>query len=305
LNNVTFLLTYHIIAHYWVSKSDSINKASGVTYLNGNAVLFNRWSESVDIDESNYTTRTRRGKYVIRSDNNLQFTPDDLRGSMGQIGVPEGFKRARSHYRESPDGLGIEYEITDKEVFKQPPFPAFEADGEYAESTTRKGMLRWGQARCKLKGAKDTPQAKLITTAVGVCASKLLINGADTVNRGLVAAAAFGQGGFSNLEHAVIVVNMYRNEVECSMKAMMLPLAGANGKGRVFGAAGIRFADMVVTPLSPPKKDPPPNTLRGTGRVVLKAAAYYDPSLQKTFIDPATDQLTAGKVPGTVGVLGE
>lgn len=299
----TFLLNYHIVAHYWenygVNKNTTRNNPS-------NPVLFNRWSETQELDGCQFSKRTREGTYMIRSDNVEGVTADVLRSKMAVVGVPDGFLRENSSYTISPDGLAIKYKVTDKEVFKMPPAQALEAEGEYRETATMNGAVRYGEVRIKLKGSKNSSQAALVETAVAIAALKLDINGARrTAGTGV---------GFSIVDFATIRVGMYENWVEFHIRAMM-----TGGKSRLDGVVGFCgpegfSAAMVNTPGSSGFLPKPVYYDRGTAPLLLKAAAYYDPNLidnslnkggpftANNPITPAnTNQMNKGKEPGTTG----
>ena len=269
MTNVTFLMVFRITAHYW--ENNTVNPANPVqddivTNQTGNNVLFNRWTESVDIDNCNYTTVSRDGKFVIRSDNPTGQIVDKFRSQMAILGVPPGFLRESSHYTVSPDGLALQYRVTDKEVFKMPPDPAFTADGDYYESApVRGGQIIYLECRVRLKGAKDTDQSELIQTALNVAATKIR-------KRGKVRNPTTG---FNIMESAGVRVKLYENEVEVTLKAMATP-----DNKRVFTLDG--FYDMSTeTPLSTDADDYSPNyPIRGTANQLIQAAAYYDPSLK-------------------------
>lgn len=271
LTNTTFLISYRVIGHYWENNGD-INSAAPTICPNeaSNPVISNRWEETIELDDCQYTTRTRNGKFIIRSDNVQGQIADRFSPQMAIPAVPAGFNRISSRRTVSADGLGISYTIVDKEVFKQPPDPAFTAEGEYIESTTRYGAQRWGEVRVRLKGSKNTSQSKLIEVGLSVCAKKLFINGAQ-VNENL--------DGFAMLEFSSIKTNMYRNEVDVSMKALMAVNTKQGGEGkRVYGVPGYRFGVMTFTPLSDGVNYTPPYTNRGTAKWLLQAASYFNPN---------------------------
>ncbi len=85
LNNNTFLITFHIIAHYIENNLIGIHS---LTNQDGNAVMTNRWEESVEINNLNMTVRTRAGSFSIRSDNDFGFTADRFRSQMAIVGIP-------------------------------------------------------------------------------------------------------------------------------------------------------------------------------------------------------------------------
>lgn len=279
LQDTTFLMTWRIIAHYYenltqATEEPPVNKA-------GNATINNRWTETVDIDSRDYTTRTRIGKYIIRSDNIDGAIADDVRSQMAVVGVPNGFVRSASSYTVSPDGLAIQYRITDREVRSYPPRGAFEATGTYIESTTKLGAMRWGEVRTTLRGSKNSALGELVGTAIISAASKLKVSG----------AAINGVGAFTQLDHSSISVNMYDNEVTVAMRALM----GPNQRVRQAGIATVDLNQIVQLDNVP--KEQPPYQDRGTAGLLLQAAAYYDPRLQQR-LERSLGQLNPGQMPG-------
>ena len=293
----TFLIRYHIIAHYWENPSIATVRTNGgiVDNLRGNAVIFNRWQESVDIDGQNFSTRTREGTYRIRSDNATRDFADFFRETMGVLSVPRGWLRQAAKYTVSPDGMSIHYVIVDQEQFKMPPRPAYLAEGNYAETAARKGGYRRNvQVRIKLTGAKHTPQHVLVQTAIAVAASKLQRAG----------NVVFGTGNGGILESISVGVDMYRNIVECSI------LGSTNATGNITTAGGLipgngtvrvpaPSPNLTLTPFSDARNWQPPAYVRGYAGAMLHAAAYYDPSLRNTVMHPGEGQLSQGNEPGT------
>lgn len=271
LTNTTFLMTYYIIAHYWVNNKVnprdqaaihaallSVDAAEDVLTLAretgddfviaaaeaalqaakdrldalgaplvvnqpGNDVLYNRWSESVTIDEQNYTRRTREGKFIIRSDNADGKLADELRSQMAVVSVPDGFVRESARYTVDQSGLGLSYTIIDKEVFKQPPGKAFKAQGYYIESTPLlMGGVRFAEVVVTLWGDKSGDQSELASLAVRVASNKLDARGKQ--------GQAFKAAIFKD---ASMRMQLYENKVEFRIKAMIGP-----DKARTFGQAG-------------------------------------------------------------------
>ena len=329
LTDQTFLLTWHCIAHYWEGHNVALNSDGTPQNLpEGNNVLWNRWSETQDIDNCNMSVRTREGKFVIRSDNASGFVPDQLRSQMAVVGVPQGFLRKSSSYTVTPDGLGLQYRIVDGECFKPPPPPAFEAAGDYSESLSKYGAFKFCECRVALKGDKRVDQSKLCQLALGIVTAKLAMQGSP----------AFGNPGQSEtiLDGGGISVNLYENRVEARLRIRRsvnsagstlvtggaLGLLGGN-KARTYGIGGVNWTNLGKTPYPGFGDDPnsipqPAYQDRGTagfgagapgsiqqGGILLMAAAYYDPSLKNTVLDKTTGKLTNGQQPGTAGLFPE
>lgn len=282
--NNTFIITYHIIAHYWENNDvDPFSATDKVRNKAGGNVLYNRWTETMDIDSKDFTRRTRQGKYIIRSDNRDGKVADELRNQMAVLAVPSGFLRDSSSYVLSPDGLGISYTIVDQEVFKMPPKGAYKADGEYIESATQNGAIRYGEVRVSLEGGKDTDQSNLILKAIAIAVTKLFNEGAKRQNGNNA-----GVNQFSILERCSVKMGLYDNSAEVQIRAMCKP-----GKKRVQGVTGLAGMST-FTPLSdgnPAGGLGPLYRLRGSANLLLQTAAYYDPSL-------TDNQLEGRNVPG-------
>ncbi len=296
LTDTTFLMVWHVVAHYW--ENEGVTNLAGVTQIlnrNGSPVLYNRWSEMADIDSLNYVTRTRHGKYVIRSDNEKGNIVDQLRSDFAVVGVPPGFLRKQSQYTVDPSGLGLAYTVTDKEVYKKPPQPAFEAEGEFIETCSLDGgYIRHVEVRVALKGDRDTSQITLLDTAMAVATSKLGINGAP------IQDVSFDPVNPAILVDMAAKVWMYDNAVEVHMRAKKA--------GNSTITKGVAIAMFVSTPLSELGDVPltsPKYLDGGTAGTLLQAAAYYDPALVNVKINRNTGQMSAGKEVGTVGLDGE
>ncbi len=302
LTNVTFILHYHIIAHYWEKTAVNAANSNPVTNERGNNVLYNRWTETVELDDCQISTRTREGKFAIRSDNFEGKVADEVRSQFAVLSCPQGFLRQSANYVLAPDGLALQYRIVDKEQFKMPPVGAFKAEGQYIETGTNGGALRIGMAWVRLKGNNDVfKQAFLMQQAVAIAASKILLAG-GALNKAvkgvsLAGVPNVGIGGFAILRSVVCTVNMYENEVECRMEVTLR----ANQQ-RISGAV-VTNPNMCYTPFTDnrPDRNPPPYKDRGTANLLLRAAAYYDPSLTDTQLNKITGQMTRGREPGQEG----
>lgn len=280
LTSSCFMVHYHIIAHYWANyESDGTASQDINKNLPGSLILYNRWTETVEIDNCDMSRRVREGKYMIRSNNPNKLLADNLRSSLAVLSIPEGFVRESRSYTQAPDGLGLQYRIVDREVYKYPPAPAYEAIGNYIETTTHRGAKRFGEVRLHLKGAKTTPPHRLLQAAMAVAAQKLIISGAKGNTN------ATGNFRFSLLEYASINVGMYENtvdiQIKCQLQAnretfMGLPFTGAmvvtpgsDTQLKGFTSPGENAATYEI-----------PYTARGSASLLLQAAAYFDPSIR-------------------------
>lgn len=316
LNDVAFIVTWHVVAHYWENNQVNIADNGGLDpIINqvGNPVLYNRWSETQEIDECLYTRKTREGKYVIRSDNSVGQIVDTFRGQMAVLGLEKGFVRESASYTVDPSGLGLSYRFVDREVFKMPPTPAWKASGTYTESTTKLGCMRHGELYLKLEGAQATDQGKLISAILAIASTKLQINGVLTG----AGAGAAGAGAalsdpirsFAIVEHCHLTVGMWENWVELRIRAMMLPATSNEGKAKTQPGKfwGINLGAMTYTPITDKEERDMGNEwlIRGTSGLLLQAAAYFNPDLRNVKIDKKTGQLDAGGKQREVGQAGK
>lgn len=304
MTNAMFVVTFHVIAHYWerdaTAGGTTLNPVLQIPVINQpgvTSVLYNRWTESVELDDLQMSTRTREGRFVIRSDNATGSIADQIRSQMAITGVPSGFVRDRSSYTVTADGLGIEYRVIDKEVFRVPPGLAKRARGEYIETAV--GALGGGkpfttaQCRVSLSGDKDTDQGRLAFTAFQIATQKIAIQGAQLG----------GKFGFALFDHATLKVDLFENNVDFNIRAVIKPATTKGGKGRKFGIWGFRFGGLSNVPQTSQKGSPIYND-RGSASLLLQAASYYDPNLQNR-LNRGKDQMNNGLQVGQAGVSQE
>lgn len=283
--NETFILTFKIEANYWLHQ-DNLDSANPNKNLPGNVVLYNRWTESVDIDDQNRTTKARRGKLMIRSDNVKGWIADQIRSSMAVVGQPPGrFIRKKSYYTVSEDGLGLSYEVVDQEVFRMPASPSFRSEGVYIEEGTRGDGKRIASCRVKLYGDNDTSQNELYRRSAAIVLVKLGAGGLGQDLQALDPNAKAQDAGFVLASR--LAVGMWENWAEF-MVTVMMP---AKPQRLREGAMGGR-TDLAMVPDAGAV---PKYLTRGTASLLLQAAAYYDPSFTNTSLGPA--EQTAGNAP--------
>lgn len=290
LTDDTFMVDYRIQANYW----EDVNATPA------NNVLSNRWSERVSIDKHNYSTFTRNGTYVIRSDNPAGMSAEGVTGATSSaggfreqyatLGIRPGCIRQHADYTVDPTGLRMSYNISDKEVFLLPPEPAFEATGTYTETSPGKTNAK-RHVHCQLTmwGSKTTEVAALVRTAVLACSSK-------------IRAGAAARQAQVVLTNGSVQMGMWENRVSVSMHGILYVTQNQGAYPIFGGMAGINYNTLMDT-ISTRGANPPPHAIRGTAGIVLRPAVYFDPSLKQTLLS-TTGQMTPGKVPGTVGKQG-
>lgn len=292
LTNESFYVVYRITATYWENYDPNVFPRVNRP---GNNVLFNRWTETVDIDDRGFSTRSRDGKFKVRSDNADGVVPDAVRSAMAVVGVPRGFLRTSSRYTQTPDGLGLQYSVTDREQFKMPPSPAFKASGRYTQTTTKGQAKMFGHIHLRLEGGRLTDQEALLDRAMAIAAAKLQITGAPLVGP---------KDKRAILQNGSLSVDLYDNVVEVDMTVMFFPTKQRR-QGVPVGPGAFTQV-MTFTPYTDGVQPPPMPDYgdRGSAGLLLQSAAYYDPSLRDVKLNRETGQMSAGLEPGTAGVRG-
>lgn len=273
LTEETYLISWKVIAHYWENNTLATPNVNDP----GDNVLFNRWTEDVTIDECNYSKIHRNGTFAIRSDNLSADMADDLRAEMANVSIPDGFKRESARYTVSPDGLRLHYDIVDKEVFRQPPKPAFKAEGTYRETTTLYGFNRTGTISLTLTGSKESTQTDLLNAAIQIAVFKMSTGVLGTNAR----LSIFQQGD--------IEIQLYENRVKVSMTCWMPPAVGnstppsnATLPENVQKIQNAWTTNRIINEEAHAGTGPPAVGLRGNtngANWLLRAAAFYDPSI--------------------------
>jgi hypothetical protein len=304
LTDTLFMMNYRIIAKYWENNNGDLPSVPVAGTNNpGGDILYNRWSETITIDENNHTTRTRRGKFMIRSDNKDGFIADKLRSAFAVVGVPVGFLRTRNEYTIDPSGLIMTYLQEDKEQYKIPPNPAFTAEGHMTLETAI-GASFTATTHVKLTGSGNptfdqTNQITLMYTALYIATQKI-------VNY----AGHFIPPLQSVPQHVSVSLDLFRNEVTADCRILLtkqtgrvnvllttdhLPASVAasiaiNGINGNPANIDTNFIDMFYgldnfTPISDDQSTYEPAYLAyGTAGLLLNAAAYYDPSITNAFL---------------------
>lgn len=267
LTNCTFWVVYKIIAHYW-ENNETDSESLDVTNRSTQPILFNRWTETITIDEAQYSVRIREGKFVIRSDNREGRTVDRYRSQMAVLSVPQGFIRESSNYTHTPDGLGLKYRITDKEVYKMPPLYSYKATGTFTRTGTRMtAAIIDDEVTIELTGCKDrtlSPQNRMIERAVAIAANKLRL---------------FLKANI--LIFAQVTVGLWSNTVKITARCRH-----HRDKFRRDALAGFT-GEMTNTPFCEDGAPAPTYKDRGTASLLLTVAAYFDPNLAASGLVPA------------------
>jgi hypothetical protein len=174
------------------------------TYLNScdKFVLSNRWGVHTSVDDCGYTTRTVRGRAIIRSDfaNLYDLTADDFRQFLF-VPADAPLRRVSVDVDLSEDGNTLDYTVVDKEVSW--------GLGENSPAVRVEGMASAG-------GHIDIPSLKEVVKKVPSLASE--------------PALAFMTGGASLFRNVPEALNTVIPEGRCSAIVRVFGRKGADGK---------------------------------------------------------------------------
>lgn len=304
--NDMFVISFSIEAAYYENRtgSNSINVV-------GSNVLTNKWTETVDIDELQMAVRTRSGKFSIRSDN-VGVLANSVINTMAVVGVPSGYIREKSSYTLSEDGLSVSYIVSDKHVYKTPPYPALTATGTYSESVGRVGIVRHSEMNMTLSSSSRISQINLIRRAVQIAMVKLSARGFRPAIGGITATTP------GVLEAMRISAGMWENTVSLFVRARMPTISTFEPLNTfVFTPFTDRDAPVNVVVLGhpvftsiPPVPPVPLDAtwpsrgyrVRGASNIGLTAAAYFDPSLREYRVNQETG-LLENREPGSAPLV--
>lgn len=275
------------IESHWVETSPAGSDGDGNQLKNEvGQILSHRWSETAKIDLNFYTTKTRTGKIVVSSaayNSKKGIFLDKLRETLITTSIEPGFVRLDSQYTVHPNGLEMRYSIVDQERFRLPPAPASDAEGDYTITTQMtNGPGRFVTCRIKLTGPKKVQS-----------------------NPGILMKAALGialnqcrkAGGFFPTK-VDFHEQLYRNEVEVMVAGRLNQQKRNRSEKKTLNLeAGLKNIGMA--PLGSERglaRSPDPGT-RGTANLLLRAAAFHDPSLGQT-LDRTDNSVSGGIVPG-------
>jgi hypothetical protein len=133
-------------------------------------VLNNRWNMSDKLDQNFYTTRTITGRLRV---NRATLDPQAFRAWV----IPplqQGFIREAIECTTSVDGLTLDYNVTDREMFVAPPGEATDWDGTHTR-ITGDGSQTHDELALTLQGPKDADKANLMALAATIIEQKCSI----------------------------------------------------------------------------------------------------------------------------------
>lgn len=137
---------------------------------NNGGVVNNRWSMWEEFDQNWFALRTVRGKLRV---DRVDLNPHAFRGWV----VPplqRGFKRERMAFNTHPNGLELEYEIMDRQVWAAAPAPATSWTASHVEGTND-GVASFGSVAIRVEGPPKCDKKDLLQIAAQICEWRLQI----------------------------------------------------------------------------------------------------------------------------------
>lgn len=266
--------------------------------------LSNRWKESITIDDTARTTRTRTGRVILRSD--FQVAPDSFRG-LATPPIPAGFVRESSNYEITTDGLQVQYVFVDKESYFLPSRGTFKSKATYKE-TCANGATRFAEVNCHVEGDVRSNRRDLLAIAISIAMQRLDRAG---ISRVATTGRWVATGAFSE--------ELFEPIVDVQIRAMLKPgPAPSDGRGRLTNTVGNVPPDRFVPGIGAGRLEPifqrpveginvpgkpslfvgwgeapfgsvgagsPNPGVRGTAGLTLLAAALNDPCLSQTILN--------------------
>lgn len=133
-----------------------------------------RWTQTESFDQNWFSHLSTKGRLVVRS--SLLLSADNFRG-FATPGLLPDYQRQSATYTLSPDGLTLDFEFEDQEVFRLPPFPASKVTGVFSVNVENPGVNRIGTVALTLEGTKGFSTKSLLDRGFSMAVAKLRADG--------------------------------------------------------------------------------------------------------------------------------
>lgn len=270
------------------------------------AVLNNRWSYTDERDKDWYSIKTLEGTMRM---SHISAAPHLYRA----LCIPplqKGYRRESMRFVDSPDGLTLKYQITDRQKYAAPPSPAIDWNATYTESSGTGGAIGIGEIKVELIGSPDTNKQDLLDAALLVIEARM-----GNIRKTF---ANYGTGPDSSIIpiHSAVVEYLHENRVSCVLRVQK-----ASATKQVFAADFTKIGEPLSTSIAgyDPGVWPIPQPFDGISpkemffkylqdpcndahQVTMVPSAPYSPGIQPT--DPNPEIPSGGGTPvGTVQML--
>lgn len=158
---------FHVSCRFEICKVEC--DRTGRAQNNTKGVISNRWSVSDVIDANRNTVRTISGQLRCSS---TRLNANSFRGWV-VAKLQAGFRRERMDFTVTPDGLWLNYTITDREVHYSCPPPATSWDFTYTESAGN-GRVFVVQVDLTLRAPRHVKKTELAVLGHAIIRTKLL-----------------------------------------------------------------------------------------------------------------------------------
>lgn len=136
-------------------------------------ILCNRWEMDQSYSgEDLLATRTTSGRLIIQRESSTPTNLDQFR-YLCMPALPKGWKRNRIRFGTSSDGLSLNYQIEDQEVYRVAPSGSVSASGTYSEIYDKTGAHAFAEIGVELKGTKDANKLDLLQAGIRIVTSRL------------------------------------------------------------------------------------------------------------------------------------
>jgi hypothetical protein len=271
--------------------------------------LSHRWTEVADVNQFGMGRRARTGRIEVRAD--MLANADQLRGLVVPPLEPD-WVRVGSQYTLQGDGRVLAYVHTDEEQYLMPPNPAAKAEGRFTISS-KDGASYWAECVLRLQGGKPTDKAILMRRAVSIALAKLQSANPPNKNGSFPIFGSLSEDMFANDVTVRLTAQVMPNRTRLSSQSTLnssgspppqdqgatttTPAVKSNGKAPGISANAL---DWLKVPQeyfagAPGQFDPGD---RGSGQLLLVAAALQDPCLRQSIVTSTYQQQSMSPGPG-------
>ena len=142
-------------------------------------VLASRWSVMETMDEDFFITRTFNG--FVKKQSGVQSSAS-YRWWMYPPLEP-GFKRTNVTFDEHADHLGIDWQVTDRQVHTAPPWPCTKLEGSQTE-TTGNGIVWHSEVRVRASGSPEASKRDMFAQCARIIEMRIGYAPDDAIGKG-------------------------------------------------------------------------------------------------------------------------
>jgi hypothetical protein len=175
MTDATFVIDYVIEIQIRECVPDDLSPGTGISSRDWTSL---RYTQSQQIDEKGYSTVRTNGRLMTRSSLIFKGGPDTLRGMVTPLPIP-GFRRTAT-YTVQADGLALDFDISDKELYLSPPPGAIDASGSHTVSTSN-GAKFFVEVNLRLECIKHISKKIMMEMAIAIAMERIKRTGVQNV----------------------------------------------------------------------------------------------------------------------------